>query len=123
MIFLDLGLSDEARFNLFPETIGVALDVDCRRVMEDPIEDGGGDHRVPEDLVPLAEASVRGQDESALLVAAGDELEKQVRTVPVDRDLADLVDDQELGLGVELQPLLESRQKCAPLANPLVSPR
>ena len=30
-----------------------------------------------------------------------------MRTVPVDRDVADLVDDQELGLAVELQPLLD----------------
>jgi hypothetical protein len=40
LIFLDLGLSDEPGFDLFPEAIGVPIDIDRRRVMEDLIEDG-----------------------------------------------------------------------------------
>ena len=38
-------------------------------------------------------------------------MEKEVGTVPVNRDIADLVDDQELGLRVELQPLIASLTK------------
>ena len=75
--------------------------------MEDPVQDGRGDHRVAEDLVPLGEAAVGGQDQGSLLVAAGDELEEQMRAVTVDRDVADLVDDEELGLAVKLQTLLD----------------
>ena len=75
--------------------------------MEDPVQDGRGDHRIPEDLVPLGEAAVRGQDERPLLVAAGDELEEQVSAVSVNRNVADLIDDEELGLAVELQTLLD----------------
>jgi len=75
--------------------------------MKDPVEDGRVDYRVPEDLVPLAEASIRSEYKGAFFVAAGDELEEEVRNVPVDRDVADFVDDQELGLGVKLQPLFD----------------
>ena len=76
-------------------------------MVQDPVQDGRGDHGIAEDLVPLREAPVRGQDQRALFVPPRDELEEQMRAVPVDRDVADLVDDQELGLAVELQPLLD----------------
>jgi len=75
--------------------------------MEYPVQDSRGDHRVPEDLVPLREAAVGGQDQGPLLVAAGDELEEQVGTMLVDGDVADLIDNQELGLAVELKALLD----------------
>jgi len=74
----------------------------------DPIQDGRGDHRVAEDLVPLAEAADRGQDQGPLLVTQRDELEEQMGAMPVDGDVADLVDDQELGLAVKLEPLLDA---------------
>jgi hypothetical protein len=92
LVLFSLGLSDEARFDLFPQTIRVALDVDRCRVMEDPVKDGRGDDRIAENLVPLAEAAVGGQDERPLFIAPGDELEEKVRPVTVDRDIADLVD-------------------------------
>jgi len=76
--------------------------------VKDPIQDGRGDHRVAEDLVPLAEAAVRGQDQGPLLVAPRDELEEQMSPVTVNGDVADLVDDQELGLAEELEPLLDA---------------
>ena len=77
-------------------------------MVKDPIQDGRGDHGVAEDLVPLAEAAVGGQDQRPLLVAARDELEEQMGAVTVDGDVADLVDDQELGLAVKLEPLLDA---------------
>lgn len=108
LVLFDLGLSDEARFDFFSETVRVPLDVDRLRVMEYSIKYGCSDHRVPEDLIPLAKAAVGGQDQRSLLVAAGDKLEEQVRSVPVDRDVADLVDNQEFGLAIELQSLLDA---------------
>jgi len=60
-------------------------------VVKDPVHDGRGDHRVAEDLVPLAEAAVRGQDERPLLVAPRDQLEEKMGTVTVDGTVADLV--------------------------------
>jgi len=56
----------------------------------------------------MREAPFRGQDQSPFFAISRDELEEQMRTVAVDRDVADIVDDQELGLIVELQPLFDA---------------
>ncbi len=47
---------------LLLQPVGLALDVDVHAVVQEPIEDGGGDDRVFKDLAPLAEAAVGGQD-------------------------------------------------------------
>ena len=47
--------------------------------MQDPVQDGRGDHGIAEDLVPLREAPVRGEDQDALFVPPRDELEEQMR--------------------------------------------
>jgi hypothetical protein len=44
-------------------------------VVQQPVEDGGGDHGIPEELLPVGEAFIRGDDGGASLVAMGDELE------------------------------------------------
>jgi len=65
---------DSFFFFLFPPSL--RLDIDRRRVMEDPVQNGRSDDRITEDLVPLAETPVRGQDQGAFLIAPGDELKK-----------------------------------------------
>ena len=107
MLF-DFRLPDEPRLDLFLEPVGVSLDVDRRRVVKDPVQDGRGDDGIAEDLVPLAEAAVRGQDQGPLFVAPRDELKEQMGTVTVDGDVADLVDDQQFGLTVELEPFFNT---------------
>jgi len=75
--------------------------------MEDPVQDGRRDDRIAENLVPLAEAAIGGQDQGPFFVSARDELKKQMSAMTIDRDIADLVDNQKLRLAVELQPLLD----------------
>jgi hypothetical protein len=65
--------------------------------MQQAVEDRCGNDGVPEDLPPLAEALVGGQHDGTPLVPARDELEEEVRAVLVNRDVPDLVDDQQLG--------------------------
>jgi hypothetical protein len=65
-LFDFLRFPDQPGLDLLLEPVGVSLDVDRRRVVKDPVQDGRGDDRVAEDLVPLAEASVRGQDQSKI---------------------------------------------------------
>ncbi len=60
------------------QAVALALEADHRRVVHEAIDEGGGDHRVAEDLAPLLEAAVAGDDDRAALVAAGDEREEQV---------------------------------------------
>src|SRR3954463_14829700 len=75
--------------------------------MQDAIEDRGGDHAVAEDIAPCAKALIAGQNHRAALVATTDQLEEEIRSGAVDRQVADLVDDQEARDGEELQLLFE----------------
>ena len=60
--------------------------------MDDAVDHGGGDGLVSEHTAPAAERQVAGQDQGGMLVAAGDELEEQVRGVLVEWEVADFVD-------------------------------
>ena len=48
-----------------------------------------------EGVGPLGEGQVGGQDQGTLLVALGDDLEEQIGLLAGERQIADLVDDQE----------------------------
>ena len=56
----------------------MALDVDHPAVVQEPVEDGRGDHRVSEELLPVTKALVRGDDGRTPFVAVGDELEEEI---------------------------------------------
>jgi hypothetical protein len=71
-------------------------------VVEDSVQDGGGSDPVAEHLPPAAEALVAGEDHGTALEAAADELEEEVGASAVDRQVADLVDDEQAGDGVDL---------------------
>src|SRR5262245_25556819 len=103
-----LGGADEAGLELVLQAIGIAPDVEGDGVVEDAIQDRGGDDPVAEDLAPAAEALVAGQDHRAALVAATDELEEQVGAWTVDGQIADLVHDEQTGDGVELELVIQS---------------
>ena len=63
--------------------------------MDEAVDHRRGHGLVTEDSAPAAEGQVAGEDQLGVFVAAGDELEEQVRGVLLERDVADLVDDQE----------------------------
>jgi len=42
------------------QPVGLALDVDHGAVVEQPVQDGGGDDLIAEDFAPLAEAAITG---------------------------------------------------------------
>ncbi len=88
---------------MFPEAVAGAFDADHNGVMQQPVEQCGGDHRVAEHLTPFGEAAVGGEHHGALLVACADQLEEQVGAFPGQGQVADLVDDQQCGPGVEAQ--------------------
>lgn len=64
-------------------------------VVDEPVDQRGGDHGVAEDLAPGLEAAVAGDDDRAAFVAAGDEGEEQVGRLAFERQIADLVDDDQ----------------------------
>ena len=78
-----------------PEPVALALEGHDVGVVDEAIDEGGGDHRVAEDLAPGFEAAVAGDDDRAAFVAACDQGEEQVRGLALEREVADLVDDDQ----------------------------
>src|SRR5438552_3330371 len=105
--FRGLGGADEAGFELVLQAIGVPTDVERDGVVEDAVKDRGRDHAVAEDVAPRAEALVAREDHRAALVAAAEELEEEIGAGTVDREIADLVDEEQARHRVELELLLE----------------
>ena len=88
----------DASAPLVLEPVAFAGDLHDRRVVQDPIEHGGGEHGVGcERVIPAPEAEVRGQHQRALFVAPRHDLEEQVGLFAAERQITDLVDDQQLG--------------------------
>src|SRR5512132_2723749 len=79
------------------KAIARPLDLEDDGVMEEPIEQRRGDDRVAEDVAPFGEAAVGGEDHRPLFVAGIDQLEEQVAAAGDDRQVADLVDDEQRG--------------------------
>ena len=76
-----------------PHAVAVAPDVDDVAAVQQSVEQGGGHDLVAEDVAPLLEALVRGQDRRGALVAPVDELEEEdgagiAARVSADRKLA-----------------------------------
>ena len=88
------GWGDAAEVAVF-EAVGVALDGDDFGVVDEAVDHGGGDDVVAEDFAPASEGLVAGDDQRGALVAAGDELEEQVRGFGFEGDVADFVDDDQ----------------------------
>src|SRR6185436_14371476 len=88
--------ADEPSLLLLPQAIALAADVQHVTVVQEAIEDRRGDDAVAEDLAPLAEALVRGQDDAAALVARRDEREEGGGRHAVIGPHAELVDDKQL---------------------------
>ena len=78
-------------------------------VVEEPVEDRGGDGGVVEDLAPGGDAAVGGEDDRAVFVAAADDLEEVACCFGRQRQVAEFVDDQEGG------PVPEAH-RCLPAA-------
>ena len=72
--------------------VALAVDLEDDRAVQEPVEHGGGDHRVVEDLAPARDAAVGGEDDRALQVAALDDLEEGGRPFRLQRQVAQLVD-------------------------------
>src|SRR3954447_269885 len=77
------------------EAVAVAFEGEDFGVVDEPVDHRGGDDVVAEDLAPGAEGLVGGDDQARAFVAAADEHEHQVGGVRVERDVADLVDDEQ----------------------------
>ena len=66
------------KFFAFFQPVRLALDVDNGAVMQDTVQDSGGDGDVGKDLVPLGEGLVGGKNGGRFLIPSGNELEKEI---------------------------------------------
>lgn len=82
-------------FSTVFNAIGGTLDLHHVRMVDEPIEDGGSDRIVIEDLAPILERAVCGEDHGALFVTVGHDLEEKVGAILVERQEAQLIDDEE----------------------------
>jgi len=82
-------------FGVLTMPLARAFDLDDNGMMEQSVEERGGDDGIAEDVTPFGEAAIGGEDHGALLVAGVDELEEEIAPAGNDRQVADLVDDQE----------------------------
>ena len=110
-------------FLAFFQTVRLALDVNDSAVMQDTIQDGGGDGDVGKDLVPLGEGLVGGKNGGRFLIPSGNELEEQVCTLDVHGEVADFVNDEHPVLGQNLELIRQAVLKVGllELLNELVA--
>ena len=77
------------------EPIARSFDLNDRSMVEKPVQQRGGDDGIAEDFAPFGKSAVRGEDHRALFVATIDELEEQIAAARRDRQVSDLVDDEQ----------------------------
>ena len=92
---------------MLAQAIARALDLDDDGVVQQPVEQRRGDDGIAEDLAPFGKAAVRGEDHGAFFVAGVDELEEQIAAAGRDRQVADLVDDEQRGAAEEADALAQ----------------
>lgn len=85
----------------FSEPVALAIDVDDGHVMEQAVEDRRGQDLIAsEDLGPVADMFVGGEQDRAAFVPRGHEAKEEIRFHAVQRAEADLVDDEQATIDV-----------------------
>jgi hypothetical protein len=85
----------------FLEAVAVAVDFENLGAMDEAVDEGDGAGGMREDLGPVVEGLVGAeQDGLGGVVATGDDLEEEVGVAAAVGEVADLVDAEELGLGI-----------------------
>ena len=96
-------MEDLGEVGVLAHPVAAAADVDDMAVMQQPIDERSGHDLVAQDLAPLLEAFIGGQHSGCALIAPVDELEEEHGAGLADRQVADLVDDQERRIGEDLE--------------------
>ncbi len=85
---------DEATLPFGAESVAVTADGQHVAVVQEPVEDRGGNHGIGKHGTPFGNAAVRRDQHGAGFVAAADQLEEQMRSVGFQGQVAEFVDDQ-----------------------------
>ena len=82
-----------------PEAL--AFDDDGVSMMQQPIQDRGGQGAVMvEDRGPLLKSAVGGKNDRPLFIAQGDDLEEQIGAYLVNREVPELIEDEQRGFRI-----------------------
>lgn len=105
-----MGLGGEQLLELgvLAHRVAVPADVDDVAVVDQAVDERAGHDVVAEDLAPVLEALVGGEDGGGVLVAPAHELEEEDAAGAGDREIADLVDHEEPREEEGLEPLAEA---------------
>ena len=90
------------------EPVRLTFDVDHSAVMQDTVQDGGGNGDVSKNLVPLGEGLIGSEDGGGLLIPPGNQLEEQIRALDVHREISNFIDDKHLVPGEDFQPVRQA---------------
>jgi hypothetical protein len=95
------GLTGMARLRqqigMLAQPVAGALDLHDDGVVQQSVEQCSGHDRIAKNFAPLGKAAVGGENHGALLVAGVDQLEEQIAGAGTDAQIADLIDDEQLG--------------------------
>src|SRR5690348_15352262 len=78
------------------ETVAGSVDREDFAVMEEAVEDGGGDDVVAEELAPAIERYVAGDHQRTPRVAGRDQLKEQIGATSIHGQIAELIHDQKI---------------------------
>ncbi len=76
-------------------------------MVEEPVQDCGGENVVTEDLPPFAKGFVESDDDGSAFIAAGHQLEDEIGLVPVEWKMPYFVDHEQARFEVGLEFLGE----------------
>ncbi|MGD0639069.1 MAG: hypothetical protein ABSA72_13630 [Nitrososphaerales archaeon] len=89
---------------------GVGVDVEDMTVFDETIDESDDAGCTGEDGRPVLEGEIGGDHDGVLLVAPADDVEEEVGRARVAGEVADLVEDEEVGAGVTTESTFESRK-------------
>jgi hypothetical protein len=95
-------------FGMLAQAVAGALDLHDDSMVEQTVKQCGCDDRITEDVTPFGESTIGRKDHGGALVACSDQLEEQVAAAGHDREVADLIDDQQRGPGKESDAFMQS---------------
>ena len=86
------------------EPVAVSLDVDDLAVVQQPVQDGGSDDGISEELLPVPETFVGSNDGGVFFVSPGDELEEEIGLLRGHGKIAYFIHDHQRGFQIGLGP-------------------
>ena len=106
--WLDAGLE------AVTQPVGLAPDIHYVCVVEQPVQKGGGQDVITEQLAPAAEIFVAGEDYTAVLIALWNQPEQQFRLLAVQLHISHLVNHQKSGAQINSPPAFQPALELCP---------